>query len=133
MIQNPVRTRSGEFLCFSAGQLKQWKHIRTISCSSDPSERQQFRFDPKGRLRNRRFPNYCLAPVGDVVNVFTELQLRVCRKVKSSWIKKGDGSVTISGSNFGISVTQSIENSIPFLHDTRESEFQHIWNFRKVG
>jgi hypothetical protein len=132
-IQSQAESSSGKSLCLSAGDMQQWTSIRPIECTSTTSFHEQFKFDSKGRLRSRRFKNYCLAPENGQLRSLAELQLVHCKFAKSSWIKSNDGTFTISGSNLGLTIAEAEEDhGAPFLYDIRQDQFQQRWKDKTV-
>jgi len=122
-------TGDGHAMCLSSGTGKQWLSVSLVKCSSSPHE--QFRFDQKGKLKNGRFVDYCLAPSYDEAANFIEVRLKHCTKVFDSWRRTSDGRITFSGSDKGITIASAQEGQITFLHGPNSSFIQK-WNINPV-
>ncbi len=115
--------------------MKEWLSIRPIECTTLPTLNAQFKFDSKGRLRNRRFENYCLAPTDGQFRNNAQIQLVHCKLDKISWLVSDDGTLTVSGSDLGLSIAQPSVNdgNFPFLYDVKQNQFYQKWKLISTG
>lgn len=124
-------TGGGEAMCLSSGEDKQWLSVSLKICSSSQDLHQEFRLDHKGKLKNGRFVDYCLAPSYDEAANFVEVKLKHCEKVFDSWRRTSDGRITFSGSDKGITIASAQEGQMTFLHEPDSSYIQK-WNINPV-